>query len=141
MDNTKNYALITGATSGIGLELAKIFASEGYNLVLVARTEADLDLVAAGLAGYNVDVTTIAKDLFNPKAASEIYNEVNEKTLKVTVLVNNAGQGEYGLFENTDPLLRVLCPDHGNPCIMEQRLLSSRGQKRSEGKSKIKVLL
>ncbi|RYF95807.1 MAG: SDR family NAD(P)-dependent oxidoreductase, partial [Chitinophagaceae bacterium] len=101
MDNTKNYALITGATSGIGLELAKIFASEGYNLVLVARTEADLDLVAAGLAGYNVDVTTIAKDLFNPKAASEIYNEVNEKTLKVTVLVNNAGQGEYGLFENT----------------------------------------
>lgn len=97
------YALITGATSGIGYELAKLFAQDGYNLVLVARTAKDLSNVAAELSSLNViEVTTIAKDLFEPDATFELYEEVKQKGIVVNVLVNDAGQGQYGQFVDTD---------------------------------------
>jgi len=98
----KGYALITGGSAGIGLELAKLFAQDGYNLVLVARTEADLQQAAGELGTHGVEVVTIAKDLFNPAAAFELYDEVKAKGLDVEVLVNDAGQGQYGLFVEAD---------------------------------------
>ncbi len=102
MNSNKN-ALITGGSSGIGLELAKLFAKDGYGLVLVARTEADLAKAARELRSeYNVPVTTISKDLFNPYAAQEVYDEVQSKGLQIDVLVNDAGQGEYGFFHEYD---------------------------------------
>jgi len=96
-------ALITGATSGIGYELAKRFAEEGYNLILVARSLENLKETASDIknsAGL-VNIHLIVIDLFEKDAATTIYSKTKELGLTVNVLVNNAGQGEWGLFTNT----------------------------------------
>jgi len=104
METTKKkYALITGATSGIGRELAKLFAQDGYNLVIVSRTAADLTLTAQVLKGINnIEVVPVVKDLFKKNAAVELFNEVQAKGITVNVLVNDAGQGQYGEFIHND---------------------------------------
>jgi len=103
MSNQKNYALITGGTSGIGLELAKLFAKDGYNLVLVARNEAALSKTASELKQLNdITVETISKDLFKPENTFELYQEIKSKNLQIDVLVNDAGQGQYGEFLDSD---------------------------------------
>ncbi len=105
MADTTNsrYALITGATEGIGYELAKLFAGNGYNLIIVARTQEALEQRRTEIAQqYGVDVLAITKDLFQPNAAFELYEEVKAKNLTVDVLVNDAGQGQYGLFVEQD---------------------------------------
>lgn len=101
--NNSRYALITGATEGIGYELAKLFAQDGYNLIIVARTEDTLQQRANEFSKqYGVQVETIAKDLIGENAAFELYEEVKAKSLTVDVLVNDAGQGQYGLFVESD---------------------------------------
>jgi hypothetical protein len=105
MANTTDsrYALITGATNGIGYELAKLFAGDGYNLIIVARTEEDLQQRSQEFSQqYGINVISIAKDLFQPNAAFELYDEVKQKNVTVDVLVNDAGQGQYGLFVEQD---------------------------------------
>jgi short-subunit dehydrogenase len=101
MENKKKYALVTGATSGIGLELAKLFVKDGYNLVIVARDQEELDKTATAL-GNTVEVITIAKDLFDSDNAFKVYDEVKAKGIEIDVLVNNAGHGLYGEFTDTD---------------------------------------
>lgn len=102
-NNQKGYALVTGATSGIGFELAKVFAENGYNLVTVARPSGELQSKSQELASlYNVEVIPVGKDLFDANAASELYDEVKAKGITVDVLVNDAGQGVYGPFIETD---------------------------------------
>lgn len=96
------YTLITGGSMGIGLELAKLFAQDGHNLILVARNESDLEAAKSMLEQHNIEVITISKDLFEPDAAFGLYDEINSRQLEVDILVNDAGQGEYGLFEETD---------------------------------------
>ena len=67
--------LITGATSGIGLELAKLFAKDGYKLVIVARDEQELSNTAAMLTQeFSSEVVTISKDLFGPESGFELYD-------------------------------------------------------------------
>lgn len=101
-NSTTKCALITGGTSGIGLELARLFAKDGYNLVIIARDETELQKAAQELKSESgIQVTTIAKDLFKGEAPKEIYDEVHAKGLQVDVLVNDAGQGEYGFFHET----------------------------------------
>jgi len=102
MGENKNYALITGATEGIGYELAKLFARDGYNLIIVARHEDELKNKAAEFSKHNIDVITIAKDLFNRENAFALCAEVQSRNIHVDVLVNNAGQGVYGLFKDTE---------------------------------------
>ena len=102
MDNTKHYALITGATSGIGLELAKLFAKDNFNLIIVARDERELQSTAQILKGQGVDVITMSKDLFIPNAAQELYDEVKQLAVQVDVVVNDAGQGAFGKFIEND---------------------------------------
>jgi short-subunit dehydrogenase len=102
MSNTQKYALITGATSGIGFELAKIFAKEQYNLILVARNEQELNNCSNELKQNGIEVVTIAKDLFKREEAFAVYDEVKSRGLQVDVLVNDAGQGYYGQFKDTD---------------------------------------
>jgi len=99
----ENYVLITGATSGIGYELAKIFAENNYNLIIVARSGAKLDDIALEFSNiYDVSVVPIVKDLFNKEAPFEVYEEIRAKGLHVDILVNDAGQGLYGKFVDTD---------------------------------------
>lgn len=95
----KKTALITGASSGIGRELANLHASKGGNLVVVSRTESDLIKVKEELENnYNVHVDYIAKDLTKPTSAQEIYDEIKEKGITIDYLMNNAGYGGQGLF-------------------------------------------
>jgi short-subunit dehydrogenase len=102
-NNDKGYALITGATSGIGYELCKLFASDGYNIAIVARSEERLQQVAEEIRDkYNVLVYPLAKNLFKREAAREIYDEVKKNNFLITALVNDAGQGEYGFFTETE---------------------------------------
>ena len=102
------YALITGGTSGIGLELAKLFAKDQYNLVIVARDQTELEVASSELKSSGVKVITLAKDLFQPHAAEEVYNEVKAKGIQIDVLVNNAGHGLYGEFIDTDLKMEVI---------------------------------
>jgi short-subunit dehydrogenase len=99
----KNTALITGASNGIGLELAKIHASKGGDLVLVARNKSKLDEIKTELEKqFKVTVYTIGKDLSEPDAAQEIYNETKKENIQVDYLINNAGFGGFGMFSETD---------------------------------------
>jgi short-subunit dehydrogenase len=103
MNNQKNYALITGGTSGIGYELAKLLAADGYNLVLVARQEQALERVSKELTQrHGVDVKTFSKDLFYPGNAFELADDVRSLGVQIDILVNDAGQGQYGEFKDTD---------------------------------------
>lgn len=97
-------ALITGATSGIGHELAKLFAADGYNLVLVARNRSPLSAMITRMELLYPDqqFTYIEKDLSIDGAAEEIYQETTSKGIIINVLVNDAGIGEAGKFAETD---------------------------------------
>lgn len=104
MRNTKQqFALVTGGTSGIGYELVKLLAKDGYNLVIVARTESDLQQVKDEIRQkYDVEVITISKDLFDRENAFALYNEVVSQNIQIDILINDAGVGTYGEFIATD---------------------------------------
>ncbi|MFN4931372.1 MAG: SDR family NAD(P)-dependent oxidoreductase [Bacteroidota bacterium] len=96
-------ALITGASNGIGLELAKIHASKGGDLVLVARNKSKLDELKHELeTKFNIKVYTIGKDLSASNAAKEVYDETSKQQIKIEYLINNAGFGDFGFFAETD---------------------------------------
>ncbi|MBF0122183.1 MAG: SDR family oxidoreductase [Candidatus Omnitrophica bacterium] len=96
---SQNTTLITGASSGIGAELAHCFAQDGYNLVLIARREKELKEIAAKIQKqYSVEVRVIAKDLSRPDAPHELYQELNQVGVTIDILVNNAAFGNYGFF-------------------------------------------
>jgi hypothetical protein len=99
----KNTALITGASNGIGLELAKIHASNGGDLVLVARNKSKLDEIKMELEKlYHVSVYTIGKDLSTHNSAQEVYDETTKQNIQIDYLINNAGFGDFGMFIETD---------------------------------------
>ncbi len=92
-------ALITGASSGIGYEISKIFARNGFSLILVARNQVKLtDLAEELKKDYGINCRVIVKDLTHPNAAREIYEELGD-SFKLDVLVNNAGVGVNGEFK------------------------------------------
>jgi short-subunit dehydrogenase len=103
MTVSQKYALVTGGTSGIGLELAKLLAADKYNIVLVARSQEELNKTSADLGSqFGIKTISIAKDLFNVKAAFEVHDIIRAKGLQIDILVNDAGQGLYGEFVDTD---------------------------------------
>jgi len=96
-------ALITGASSGIGKALAKIHANIGGNLVVVARNENALNELKENLESeHKIDVLVIVKDLTQPSAVQEIYEEIKTKKVQIDYLINNAGFGGHGLFYERD---------------------------------------
>lgn len=99
-NNNGKHVLLTGGTSGIGHELAKLFAKDGYRLTIVARTEEDLVRVADELKGLGApEVLILSKDLMDPQGPFEVCREVAEP---VDILVNDAGQGAWGEFLEND---------------------------------------
>ena len=97
----EQWALITGATAGIGQELASVFAAHGHNLLLVARNEIRLRQTAVQLeTAHQIKTDVLPGDLSRPNAAAELFQAVGER--RVEVLVNNAGFGRYGLFAKTE---------------------------------------
>ncbi len=101
--HNKQYVLITGASSGIGLELAKVFAEHGFGLIIVARNEITLAAVARQLSKfYDVPVHYLVADLYSQSETMKIPDEIRKRGLTVDILVNNAGQGLYGKFVETD---------------------------------------
>lgn len=112
MENNQKTVLITGGTSGIGKELAKLFARDGYALIIVARNEDELRLTAEEFKLQGARVRTIAKDLSDMEEAKVLCSEITEQ---VDVLVNDAGQGVYGLFQDNE-LERELGIIHLNIC-------------------------
>jgi len=96
-------ALVTGASQGIGYELSRLIAQNGYNLVLVARDEHMLVRIADDLKGeFGVKVKVVAMDLSQGSAPDEIFTELEREAIPIDCLVNNAGFQEYGPFSETD---------------------------------------
>lgn len=99
----KKTALITGASSGIGKELARIHAAGGGDLVLSARRANELDKLKNELeAKYGVEVLCIAKDLSERNAPAELWEEIRSRSIEIEFLINNAGFGGYGKFHERD---------------------------------------
>ena len=96
-------ALITGASSGLGLELARLFAQDGHDLVVVARRRDHLEALATRLAAeHGVAARVIAEDLADPVAPRRIFAELKERRIDVEFLVNSAGFGMNGPFAESD---------------------------------------
>jgi short-subunit dehydrogenase len=90
-------ALITGASSGIGVEMSRLFAANGYNLVVVGRSVEKLKALATQLESeHEVRVRACPMDLSQPQAAHALWSELTNAGVAVDVLVNNAGVGLYG---------------------------------------------
>jgi len=113
-----NYVLITGASSGIGYELALLFAKNGHNLILVARQENKLLQLADDLKrNYLIEILITSLDLSRTDAAEEIFGQVQEKSIHVNYLVNNAGFYVKGIFSETSwekeqKLIQLQCLNH-----------------------------
>src|SRR6185369_362725 len=98
----KETVLITGASSGIGLELAKCFAADGCRLVLVARNRDTMEKLAEELRLKNkVEVIVLPADLSLPETPKRIFEKLSAQKISVDVLVNNAGFGTHGPFVET----------------------------------------
>ena len=100
----KGTALITGASSGIGMSMARMLAEDGWNLIVIGRNVASMDALRDEVVSKNgVDVLVIEKDLSKIGASEEIYEEVKSAGLQVDFLINCAGLGDFGKFIESDP--------------------------------------
>ncbi|MDV6235195.1 SDR family oxidoreductase [Leptospira ellisii] len=96
-------AIITGGTVGIGYELSKLIAADGYDLILVARNEKTLKSVKKEIeSSYRVQVETLSADLSDPKAPKKIFDFAKKSKAVVEILVNNAGFGTSGRYDRMD---------------------------------------
>lgn len=129
-------ALITGASGGIGYDLASVFAENGYNIVLVARSRDKLAALANQARRiFGVSALTVPTDLTRPEAPAEIHRQLRRAGIRVDVLVNNAGFGLLGRFgysdngEELDMLrLNVVAPVHLTKLFLPDMLLAGSGK-------------
>jgi short-subunit dehydrogenase len=99
-----SYTLITGASRGIGKELAVEAAKDGRNLILISQQKQPLEQVARMLTShYRGAIEILVQDLSKPGAAEVIYKELTSRGLRIDTLINNAGLGDYGEFKTSDP--------------------------------------
>ncbi|MGA2806843.1 MAG: SDR family oxidoreductase [Terracidiphilus sp.] len=102
MANTQDFngkwALVTGASAGIGVALARELASNGAKLILTARRKDRLEKLAAELTGKGTEVRIVVADLNDPAAPEQIYNATEAAGVAVDILINNAGLGQFGAF-------------------------------------------
>lgn len=98
--NDKKYVLITGASSGIGYEISKLYAVDGYNLVLVARNIDKLEKAKNELSKYNIKVKILSLDITKDDEIKELFNYIEKNNISVSTLINNAGVGSFGDFKD-----------------------------------------
>lgn len=96
------YTLITGASMGIGYELAKLFAKDKRNLILISRNILKLQDVKNELSKFNVDIKILALDLKNSEDIQDLFNYIEANKLNINILINNAGIGTFGDFNNIE---------------------------------------
>lgn len=100
-----NYTLISGASSGIGEALSKVFAKNSHNLVLVARRKKRLTALQKELeVNYKIDVKVVQCDLTDDDNINNLYAFIKKENINVSTLINNAGLGDFTLFENSNAL-------------------------------------
>ena len=103
MNKSIIYTIITGGTEGIGLELAKLFAQDKHNLIIVARNKTKLEVIKTEFEEkYEISVEIMQVDLSGDKACEKIIRIVEEKNLIVDNLINNAGIGSFGFFNESE---------------------------------------
>ncbi|MDB5229098.1 MAG: hypothetical protein JWN78_3291 [Bacteroidota bacterium] len=137
METTNRTALITGATSGIGYELAKLFAADNYHLIIVSRQPQKLYEVADRFKEFGAKkVTILPTDLSVDGNAENLYAEVKNQGLEVDVLVNDAGIGEYGFFKDTDlkQELKLIHLNVVTTVVLTKLFMKDMLQKKSGGK-------
>ena len=100
-DFNGKWALVTGASAGIGAALARELASHGAKLILTARRKERLESLAAELTAKGVEVRIVAADLNDPAAPQQIFDSTEGAGLNVDVLINNAGLGQFGVFHTS----------------------------------------
>jgi uncharacterized protein len=99
----KTYSLITGASGGIGSDLARILANDKHNLVLIARNEAKLNEIKISLENeFGIDVIVYAIDLSVPDAAEKLFENILKENIQINILINNAGFGDFSAFAESD---------------------------------------
>ena len=135
--NREKTVLITGASNGFGMEFAKLFAKDGYSLILVARSTERLRRLGYQLQDKHQlkHVSVITADLSEPGVAAEVYQQVKESGIHVDVLVNNAGAGTHGPFDETDleRELAIIQLNVNTPVALTKYFLKDM-KKRGEGK-------
>src|SRR3954464_13288362 len=113
-------ALITGASAGIGVDLAECFAGDGYDVILAARTESALRQVADRLGQtYGVTATPIAADLQAIGGGARLADEIARRGLSVDIVVNNAGYGHAGAFNGSDAATQLGMIDLNDRALVE----------------------
>ncbi len=101
--NRRPIALVTGASMGLGAEFARLLASEGYDLVLTARSADRLTALKKEVEGlHGISAHVIVHDLADPRAPIALYHDVRAAGIEIDVLINNAGFGMYGVFHKSD---------------------------------------
>lgn len=129
-------ALITGASSGIGLAFAEVFAREKYNVVLVARSKDKLNELKNNLQQqYGIQAIVLPFDLTQQNVAQQIFDQLQQQKIVVDVLINNAGYGDYGEFATGDwqklegmILLNVLALSHLSRLFLPGMIARQKGQ-------------
>ena len=101
-DSNIRYTLITGASTGIGYELSKLFAKDKHNLILVSRNKIKLQSVKNELLKYNIDIKILGLDLASSEDIKSLFSYIEINKLNVTILVNNAGIGTFGDFNDIE---------------------------------------
>lgn len=132
--SSKETVLITGASSGIGLELAKLFAADGSQLILAARSADKLQQLAEELnATHGTQSHVIPVDLAKPEGPGALMEQIDALGLAVDVLINNAGFGQYGHFANIPMQRQLEILDVNNRALVEltHRVLTGMLERRS----------
>jgi uncharacterized protein len=104
MSGNRPVALVTGASSGIGADLARELARNGHDLVLTARRVQPMHALADELTALGAASTVISADLSKPGASAALTNDLQARGLMIDVLINNAGLGAGGVFHESDPI-------------------------------------
>jgi short-subunit dehydrogenase len=135
MSGQKGLAIVTGASSGIGYELCKQFASDGYSLLITARGQDRLDALAEELRKGGAAATVFSKDLASPEAPQQLFEATQTISQPVEILVNNAGFGTFGPFVETDPAstlemmrVNIIALTHLSRLFLPQMLKRGRGR-------------